>query len=144
MLPFPICAGFYRSPRTHVKRTRVRMRHKPQACFRSRIPRLGARAAAIVSSSSAEHDFCNKFVAECVSLIKEVCDILFPRSPKRKEEVQKMIRIGSRLLRITIAALCAVALAQVNTASLTGLVKDPTGAVISKAAVKARSTTTGI
>ena len=55
-----------------------------------------------------------------------------------------MISAWANILVITLAASGAVALGQVNTASLTGLVKDPSDAVIADAAVMARSTSTGI
>jgi hypothetical protein len=45
---------------------------------------------------------------------------------------------------LSVAGSGIITYAQVNTASLTGLVKDPSEAVISDAAVKARNTSTGI
>jgi hypothetical protein len=55
-----------------------------------------------------------------------------------------VIRAWLRLVTIHLAVLAAVVLGQVNTASLTGLVRDPSDAVIADASVKARSTATGI
>ena len=45
---------------------------------------------------------------------------------------------------LLLAFLCATASAQVNTASLAGLVKDPSDAVVTEASVKARNSATGV
>jgi hypothetical protein len=55
-----------------------------------------------------------------------------------------MIRACTKLAWLGLAFFSFVALAQVNTASLTGLVTDPTEAVIADAVIKARSTNTGV
>ena len=55
-----------------------------------------------------------------------------------------MVRSRVSVLSIAIALCGAAAWAQVNTASLTGLVKDPSDALIVDATVRARNTATGI
>ena len=58
--------------------------------------------------------------------------------------MKTMSRRWMNIFLLDFAFLSAVALGQVNTASLTGLVKDPSDAVIGDAAVKARNTATGV
>src|SRR5580698_4376389 len=53
-----------------------------------------------------------------------------------------LLNRATRVL-LTMLLLAAAVLAQVNTASLTGLVKDPTGAVVAGAKVAARNTANG-
>ena len=55
-----------------------------------------------------------------------------------------MLQTCARTTSLFVALLCATASAQVNTASLTGLVKDPSDAVVTEAAVKTRNTATGV
>jgi hypothetical protein len=55
-----------------------------------------------------------------------------------------MSRSSIAITLTSLAVSGAIALGQVNTASLTGLVKDPSDAVIVDAAVKAKSLTTGV
>ena len=57
--------------------------------------------------------------------------------------MRKILRLTSCLL-LLLAGLTNQVLAQVNTASLTGLITDPSGAVVAGAAVTARNRATNV